>query len=160
MPEIDVEALPSRSLYRKLIVRSVGLIKWLMERTLLPYMSWAAKESGLLPSLAATKPYVQSSGPVNPLLLMAAFNDKVKDLQDNPELCQAKLNSILETIAYCDVIRDAGLKMFGVLVASGIPPDVALGQYLANGIELGMYVERRLQSANVEESRQPKRAPK
>ena len=133
---------------------SIIPLKWLMQVTLLPYMGYVARECldvADLPSEARAKPYESPQGPVNPLLLMRAVSDRSEFLKADPERAQAELNSCMEAIMACDSLQSAGLMMFVSMIGDGRQPDDAMTRVMANYLELGMYVERRLQSANAGE---------
>ena len=152
MPEIDLTSAPKRkSLYQVLIWLTVKPVRIFMEYIMLPWLRYAAKTTMVIEvSSEPTAPigYIESSGPVNSLLLMAAFNEQCVEVAENRAGAISELNAILESVQQSERLSGAAMMMLGGLIAAGQSPEVAITQLAANWISIGMRVERRLQSAN------------
>jgi hypothetical protein len=81
---------------------------------------------------------------INPAVLMAAFDDHTRMLEQDPEGCQAMLNGCLEAYRGSEKITGANLAMMGTLMSSGFPETEVLIRVLANSLFLGMLLERRV----------------
>lgn len=150
VPEIEVSReVRKHTLFEKFLRWTVIPLKWIMQVSLLPYMGYVARKCLDMPGAnTAPRPYEPPQGPMNSLLLMLAATDRGELLQADPEKAQGQLNACMESIQHCEELRNAGMMMFASLLGNGLQPEDAMTRVMANWLELGMYVERRLRSVD------------
>ena len=110
----------------------------------LPIMRWAGSEILTAPTKNEPQNYVESDSSINASVLMAAFQDHIDMMRDDPTNCQAMLNGCMEAYRSSEQISRAALMMFASLIGNGYPPDEAMIRVQANSLMLGILLERRL----------------
>ena len=155
VPEIDIAAAPKpHSFYGAVLNSGIRLCAWIHTHVFIPYLAYVNSVNQYLPEAKSVQDRksgilpIPADGPVNPILLMAALDERGRDLASDPEPTQAKLNAIYHAVLDCELLKDGCMRMLAALVTSGVPQDMAFAQVVANNIELGMYVERRLRSVD------------
>lgn len=138
----------------------VKILNWIIQTFFMPVLRWAAtgipQVQAIKESRESEKEYTLADSRINPIVLMAAFQDHVDMMENDPDNCQAMLNGCMESLRSSETIFNASLAMLGSLVGSGYPQEEAFIRMGANYILLGILMERRMQtSTNTAARRSP-----
>lgn len=123
-------------------------------RVLIPLIRWIGRDLPAVQNARAGMAEAQATGGanfvaplddhINPLVLMAAFQDYVSLHTDNPEVGQGTLNACMNALRGSDQICGAAVSMLGSLIAAGYHPNEAILRVQANALMLGILLERRI----------------
>jgi hypothetical protein len=123
---------------------ALGVCNLLNARVIVPLARWATRDK--LPSLVTEgiPQYVDPDPRLNPLVLAQVLNDLEAGWVKTPEVLQAELNGCMELMKSETANRFLALVM-GLLTQ--YPPAESYVRMMANALQLGMYLERRLKDS-------------
>lgn len=129
------------------------ICNFVMYQALLPVAKWGAGDALKSASFIqhGAEEYTQASVTLNPLTLQRALDDIKEGWQFNAETLQAELNGCMEGLRPKMSQQFQG--MMGSLVGT-YPPAECFTRVLANAVQLGMYVQRRISKGSESPSQQ------
>ena len=126
---------------RRLALMVCGFVnRWFI----IPVASWASRGMFGDAGVQGIPEYIEPSPKLNSLVLARVFNDLEEGWAKSPEVLQGELNGCMSLMRSEVSIRF--MKMSAGLIQN-YPPDEVFVRMMANALQLGMYLERRLKDS-------------
>ena len=132
-----------KKLLRKIVLKALNVFNAVVEA---PILRWAIPPDMVKPIPSEAEgiaTWIEPSPELSKLVFAAAFQDRMRAVEQEPEREQAELNACMEGLRDSESFR-ASLTMFASLIASGYPIEEVFLRSTANAVHYGIYIERRL----------------